>query len=91
MASLSASEILEHAAALVAGDRQNQHGDKRENHENIARLWSAYLEVPINAQQVALMMVLLKVARTKTGSHNGDDYQDMAGYAGIAGELADND
>lgn len=41
----------------------------------------------ITADQVALMMVLLKVARTKTGGLNIDDYVDMAGYAGVAGEI----
>ena len=33
-------------------------------------------------------MVLLKVARTKTGSLNRDDFVDMVGYAGLAGEIA---
>ena len=37
------------------------------------------------------MMVLLKVARTKTGAHNPDDYIDMTGYAAIAAELADRE
>jgi hypothetical protein len=36
------------------------------------------------------MMTLLKVARTKIGSHNPDDYVDGAGYMAIAGEIADD-
>lgn len=74
---------------LVSGERSRTHGDKLENHTNIARLWSAFLGVPLEPEQVALMMVLLKVARTKTGTFNIDDYVDMAGYSGIAGELAE--
>jgi hypothetical protein len=35
------------------------------------------------------MMVLLKVARTRTGCYNKDDFTDMCGYASIAYELAD--
>jgi hypothetical protein len=37
------------------------------------------------------MMVEFKIARTKLGEHNPDDYQDMIGYAGIAFECADDD
>ena len=44
--------------------------------------------IEINAVQVALMMNLLKVARTKTGDFNLDDFVDMTGYAGCAGEIA---
>ena len=82
-----ASEILQIASNLVNGDRQNQHGDKVTNHNNIARLWSAYLDKNITANDVALMMTLLKVARTKCGSHNIDNYIDGAGYMGVAGEI----
>ena len=62
-----------------------------ENHENIARLWSAYLDTLVAPSDVALMMALAKIARTKTGELNPDDFIDMAGYAGIAGELAYDD
>ena len=34
------------------------------------------------------MMALLKVARTKLGNLNKDDYVDGAGYLAIAGEIA---
>jgi Domain of unknown function (DUF6378) len=37
------------------------------------------------------MMVLLTVARTKTGAFNRDDYVDAAGDAGIAAEAAGRD
>lgn len=83
------------AANLVGGSRAKTHGDKTENHNNIAALWNAYLGnrlcdwTTLSAKDVALMMALLKIARTKTGAHNQDDYIDMAGYAGCAGEIAD--
>lgn len=92
---MKASEILSDVAALVAGDREASHGDKRQNHRNIAALWNAFLAIrressaPLSEADVAEMMVLLKVARTQLGNHNIDDYRDMAGYAAIAGELAD--
>lgn len=86
---MNASEIAQHAASLVAGDRNASHGDKHVNFENIRALWSAYLYRELSATDVALMMVLLKVARTKAGGHNADDYVDAVGYAAIAGELAE--
>jgi hypothetical protein len=91
---MKAGEICAKAAELVGGDREATHGDKVENHQNIARLWNAYLgwRLPdgaaLTAKDVALMMALLKIARTKLGAHNPDDFVDLAGYAGCAGEIA---
>ena len=83
------------AAAILDGDRQRQNGDKIKNHQNIADHWNAYLgdrlASPLTPKDVALMMVEFKIARTKLGEHNPDDYQDMIGYAGIAFECADDD
>lgn len=42
----------------------------------------------VDATDVALMQELVKIARTKTGRHNLDDYIDQAGYAGVAAECA---
>lgn len=75
------------AAELVAGDRACQHGSALVTHSNIAALWSAFLGVPITAAQVALMMALLKVARTQTGAFNLDDFVDAAGYCSLAAEM----
>ena len=86
-----AAGILNHAAQIVSGDRAAQHGPKERNHQNIADHWNAYLgarlDRPLTALDVALMMVELKIARTKAGAGiaNRDNYVDMAGYAGCAG------
>ena len=80
-------EFLEKASTLVAGDRENDYGNKIENHNNIAKLWSAYLDVKIEAHDVAIMMALLKVARTKLGVVSEDTYIDMSAYSAIAGEI----
>jgi len=85
---MNAEEICKKAGELVGGDRAKTHGDKFENHLNIARLWSAYLGCAITPEQVALMMGLLKIARTKTGTYNPDDFIDLVGYASIAGDIA---
>lgn len=89
---MKAGDICAKAAQLVSGDRALQHGDKAANLERIALLWSVYLKGNIREslvmQDVAMMMVLLKVARTKGGQHNDDNYVDIAGYAGLGGDLA---
>ena len=83
-------EFLEKASALVAGDREKDYGDKVHNHKNIARLWSAYLDTEIRAHDVAILMTLLKVARTKLGAVSEDTYIDMSAYSAIAGEILRN-
>ena len=80
-------ELLSKAIEVVGGDRQKEYGDKVDNHNNIAKLWSAYLDVKIEAHDVSVMMILLKVARTKIGTRTKDTYIDMAGYSAIAGEI----
>ena len=83
-------QVLTEAFKLVSTDRATAHGPSKENHENIARLWDAYLHNidHVTAHDVANMMELLKIARRKTGVHNDDDYIDAAGYAAVAHECA---
>jgi hypothetical protein len=80
-------EILFEASRLVAGDREKDYGDKVKNHTNIAKLWSAYLDTEVSAHDVAIMMALLKMARTKLGDVSKDTYIDMSAYSAIAGEI----
>ena len=95
---VTAGSICRTAANLVSDDRAKTHGPKEVNHANIGRLWTAYLQnenilppgITIDAHLAAMMLALLKVARTSAGAHNPDDYVDLAGYAGCAGEIAEN-
>tara|TARA_R110000787_G_scaffold88702_2_gene188169 strand:- start:4568 stop:4789 length:222 start_codon:yes stop_codon:yes gene_type:complete len=73
----------------LSGEREKEYGNKKINHENIANLWSAYLRYDISAHDVAVLMLLLKVARTKSGHPTKDTYIDMVGYSAIAGELCE--
>jgi Domain of unknown function (DUF6378) len=88
---MRASDVCRRAADLVGGERARQYGSALAAHTNIAVLWSAYLGVPITASDAALMMVLLKIARTKTGAFNLDNYVDASGYSAIAAEVAVDD
>ena len=84
---MKTGEILNEAKNLVNGDRHKDYGDKTENHKNIAKLWSAYLDTKVEPHDVAIMMALLKMARTKLGAVSKDTYIDMAAYGAIAGEI----
>tara|TARA_Y100001951_G_C11207267_1_gene220797 strand:+ start:359 stop:604 length:246 start_codon:yes stop_codon:yes gene_type:complete len=72
------------------GKREHEYGNKKQNHENIAHLWSAYLGHSISAHDVAILMLLLKIARAKFGNPSSDTYIDMIGYSAIAGELSED-
>jgi len=90
---MRAADLLAQASQLVSETRAATHGDAHANHWNIARLWNAFLSirpepaVPLSPRDVALMMALLKIARTQLGDHNVDDYVDAAGYIAIAQEV----
>ena len=84
------SEYLDIATKIVTGQRQYDYGDKYQNHQNISELWSSYLGAKVSAHDVAICMLLVKVARLKNRKTE-DCYIDMAGYAAIAGEINDTD
>ena len=86
-----AEDFLREAMVCTEESRHKTHGDKVANHKNIATLWSWYLRKEVTAYDVAMMMSLLKIARTKTGSPNKDDLIDGAAYLAIAGELRFDD
>jgi hypothetical protein len=87
---MNAPEIANKAAELVGGDRAESHGDMHQHFAHVAAMWSAYLklEQPLGAADVPHMMALLKIARTKSGSINVDDWIDGAGYLACAGEVS---
>tara|TARA_R110000824_G_scaffold90161_1_gene220459 strand:+ start:155 stop:418 length:264 start_codon:yes stop_codon:yes gene_type:complete len=87
---MDSREYLDKTIKVVMGPRQHDYGDKHENHENIAKLWSSFLDCEVSAHDVAICMLLLKIARIKH-KPTEDCYIDMAGYAAIAGEINDKE
>lgn len=81
-------EALREAATIIAGDRDKQYGGPEENFTRIAKIWSVILSTEISAEDVAMMMVGLKVARyaSKSG-FQPDTWVDIAGYAGCGYEV----
>jgi hypothetical protein len=90
---MKADALLQKAAEVVSGDRAKAHGSMEETHQLIADFWQLYLDnrreknKPLTSQDVAMMMVLLKCARSQRGRLEVDDYLDMAGYIGCAAQM----
>jgi hypothetical protein len=84
-------EALRAAAAIITGDRDVQYGGPEENFDRIAKIWSIITGTTITKEDVAMMMVGLKVARyaSKSG-YQPDTWIDIAGYAGCGFEVGKN-
>ena len=78
-------EILRQAETLINGDRAQDYGDAKENFQDIGDLWSVFLKTEINAEQVAVCMILMKCARLMKSNHM-DGWVDICGYAALGGE-----
>lgn len=90
---MKATDCLTRAASIVGGDRQRSHGAPERNFATIARYWGLWLgdrlTGPLAPDDVAMMMALLKISRIQSGTSHDDHYMDLAGYAALAGELAE--
>jgi hypothetical protein len=85
---LTRAQTLDKAKECVMVNRQATHGPPEDSFTLIAKFWSAYLGVPVRDYQVATMMSLLKIARSKFRPSYDDNYVDQAGYAACSAELA---
>lgn len=79
--------VLANARNCVCGRREEDYGKPEDNFTRIADYWSVYLDYPVYPQDVANMMILLKIARAGSGAPTFDSYVDIAGYAACAGEI----
>uniref|UniRef100_A0AAU8GR75 DUF6378 domain-containing protein n=1 Tax=Mycobacterium phage BabyBack TaxID=3158877 RepID=A0AAU8GR75_9CAUD len=76
--------ILTTAEEIINGQRAIDYGDALENHQRIASLWNAYLQKQVvDHNDVAMMMILLKIARFMENGYHHDTIVDIAGYAGV--------
>lgn len=85
---MNRKEILDAAAACVLKDRNNDYGPPEDSFKVIADLWSAYLSRAVTSTDVAALLILLKVARSKASPSKDDHWVDVAGYAACGGEIA---
>lgn len=84
---MTREETLKRALDCVTGHREEDYGGLEDNFSVIARFWSLYKGIEITAKDVAVMMVLLKVARIKSTTATEDSFVDLAGYAACGAEL----
>jgi hypothetical protein len=75
--------ILTTAEEIINGQRAKDYGDAKENHERIAALWNVYAGTNLTHDDVAVMMILLKIARFMENGYHQDTVVDIAGYAGV--------
>ena len=75
------------AAAKAIEARDRDRGPAHLTHQTTAKLWSAYLGVPITPRDVCMLNVLQKVARDRMNPACEDNIIDIAGYAANAGAL----
>jgi hypothetical protein len=80
--------ILEQAAAIVDGDREQTYGDPGKNLRAIAGMWTQWLiarghmppDFYLTTDDVACMMVQLKLARLANDPRHRDSQIDACGY-----------
>lgn len=81
------SEILAEANKITNGARQEHYGSPEDNFANIAMLWQCHTGKSVTPVDVAIMMILLKVARLKADPLHMDSWVDICGYAACGGEM----
>lgn len=83
------AKVLDEAKEIVAGPRAADYGPAEASFLTIANLWTDYLYAAVgtdgivSAQDVAHMLILMKVAR-QANSHKRDNLVDIAGYAALS-------
>lgn len=87
--------ILDIAKSIIYGDREKAYGNPRFNLDTIAQMWNVYLNrkfpemvdlsgpFNITAEDVAQLMILLKMARLIHNPTHKDSLVDQAGYAAL--------
>ena len=72
--------ILEEAQRIVGGDRAKAYGHPKTDFDRTALIWEAILGIKLNAYQVALCMIGVKMSR-ECNARKRDNAVDIAGYA----------
>jgi len=84
-------EILREAAAIISGDRNATYGEPEDNFKRISAVWEVITGIKFSAEDVAMMLIGLKVARYgNRGGFQPDTWRDIAGYAGCGYEIGLN-
>lgn len=77
---MTPEDVAAYAARLVSADRNDQYGHPLDNLDRAARIWEVILGCEVSAEQVALCMVGMKIAR-QVHKAKPDTVVDIIGYA----------
>lgn len=89
--------VIAEADRIISGPRAAFYGDATVNHQRIADFWNTYIMHVAEARDgnpellphdVAIMMILLKLARIVESPSHRDSYVDTIGYAALAHRMA---
>lgn len=85
-------ECLDAAAACVLTDRNNEYGGPEDSFGAVHTMWQAYDAAASkrgpHIVDVAMKLVLLKVARIAANPTHADSFVDIAGYAACGAEVS---
>ncbi len=70
-------------------ERGVRYGHPITNHKRIAELWSAYLGYPIQPNEAAICMALVKISRQAEDPAYLDNYEDAIAYLAIGKSITD--
>lgn len=87
------ARLLQRAMEITHHDRNANYGNPEDNFQHIANLWNDYLNVRrpeaavITSADVAVMNMLIKVARLGNNPAHYDSTLDIAGYAACLADI----
>lgn len=94
MSAEARKQILADAESCVCRDRNATYGPPEDSFAMLGRIWSEKLRAKypgftgiLSAQEVALMLADLKIARAWRNPHHRDSWVDLAGYAACGGGM----
>jgi hypothetical protein len=70
----------------ILDDRRAQYGDASKLYAKLGAVWSARLDVKIDARMVLLMLMDMKTVRSQHKAPSQDTLDDIVGYALLYGE-----
>ena len=83
-------QVLQKALNLVHGPRAEKYGPPLTNHERIAAGFSVIFNQEVKPSQVVQALIWLRIARL-VNANDEDSWIDIAGYAAIGSEIADDE
>ena len=83
-------QVLQKAFNLVHVPRAEKYGPPLTNHERIAAGFSVIFNQEVTPSQVVKALIWLKIARL-VNANDDDSWVDIAGYAAIGSEIADDE